>query len=86
MFGLEHRTTLSVEWVPREENTLVDELSKLLIPDDSMPSPEFFCKLEERFGPHTVEFFASGATNKCGFFFSLHWCRGTAGVNAFAFN
>jgi hypothetical protein len=30
-FGLEHHITLAVEWAPREENTLVDELSKLLI-------------------------------------------------------
>jgi hypothetical protein len=85
-FGLEHRITLSVEWVPREENTLADELSKLLIPDDSMLSRAFFRKLEERFGPHSVDLFASGANNQCGKFYSLHWCRGTAGVNAFAFN
>ena len=37
-FGLEHRITLSVEWVPMEGNTLADELFKLLIPDDSMMS------------------------------------------------
>jgi hypothetical protein len=35
-FGLEHRITLNVEWVPREKNTLVDELSNLLIPADSI--------------------------------------------------
>ena len=45
-FGLEHRIALSVEWVPREENTLPDELSKLLIPDDAMLSRAFFCKLK----------------------------------------
>ena len=33
-FGEEHSVTLSVEWVPREANTLADELSKLIIPDD----------------------------------------------------
>ena len=32
--GLEHRITLTVKWVPREQNTLADELSKLLIPED----------------------------------------------------
>ncbi len=32
--GLEHRITLTVEWVPREQNTLADELFKLLIPED----------------------------------------------------
>ena len=85
-FELEHRIILNVEWVPREENTLVDELSKLLIPDDLMLSRTYFRKLEERFGPHRVDLFASGANNHCEMFYSLHWCRGTAGVNAFAFN
>ena len=33
-FGEEHNVTLSVEWVPREQNTLDDEFSKLIIPDD----------------------------------------------------
>jgi len=85
-FGMEHQITLSVEWVPREENTLADKLSKLLIPDDSMMSCAFFHKLEERFGPHTLDLFASGAVNQSGKFYSLHWFRGTAGVNVFAFN
>jgi len=40
--GLEHRITLNVEWMPREENTLADELSKLLILDDCLTSREFF--------------------------------------------
>ena len=42
---MEHLITLTVEWVPREENTLADELSKLLTPDDSMLSREFFRKI-----------------------------------------
>ncbi len=33
-YGLVNGITLSVEWVPREENAFADELSKLLIPDD----------------------------------------------------
>jgi hypothetical protein len=59
-FGLEHRITLNVEWVPREENTLADELSKLLIPDDYMLSRAVFRRLEDRFGSHSVDLFASG--------------------------
>ncbi len=43
-FGLKHRITLSVEWVPREENTLADGLSKMLIPDDSMLSRRSFLR------------------------------------------
>ena len=30
--------------------------------------------------------FAYGAKNQCEKFYTLHWCRGTAGINAFAFN
>jgi hypothetical protein len=56
-------------------------LSKLLIPDDSMSSRAFFRKLEERFTLRTVDLFASGANDKCEKFYSLHWCRGTTGVN-----
>ena len=29
-FGEEHKVTLSVEWVPREQNSLANELSKLI--------------------------------------------------------
>jgi hypothetical protein len=71
-FGLKHRITLSVEWVSREGSTLANEMSKLLIPDDSMLSRSFFRKREERFGPHAVDLFASGANNQCGNFYSLH--------------
>ena len=31
---LERRITIKIEWVPRGENSLADELSKLIIPDD----------------------------------------------------
>jgi len=39
--GLADGNTLSVEWVPREENAFADELSKLLIPDDCMLAVKF---------------------------------------------
>ena len=35
-FVLERRIVMTVEWVPREQNTLADDLSKLIIPDDWM--------------------------------------------------
>ena len=31
-FCLRHRITISVEWVPREENDFADDISKMLIP------------------------------------------------------
>ena len=50
-----------------------------------MQERSFFWRLEERWGTHAVDLFASDANNQCGRFFSLYWCRGTAGVNAFAY-
>ena len=35
-FVLERWIVMTVEWVPRELNTLADDLSKLIIPDDWM--------------------------------------------------
>ena len=85
-FGLEHRISLVVEWVPREENTLADELSKLLIPDDFMIGRTHFRRLELRFGPHTIDLFASGDNNLCDRLYSLHWCMRSGGVNVFAYD
>ncbi len=61
----------------------MDDISKMLIPEDWMLSRRFFDLLEERWGPHTVDFFASGANNLCAKLYALHWCRGPAGINVF---
>ncbi len=82
-FGLVIGITLSVKWIPREENTFAGKLSKLLIPDDWKLAPKFFNLLEAMWGPHMVNLFASSDIAKCKKFYSLNWCRGTAGVNTF---
>ena len=46
-FCLRHLITTSVEWVPREENAFADDISKMLIPEDSMLSKRFFGLLDE---------------------------------------
>ncbi len=51
-----------------------------------MLSRALFWRLELRWGTHTVYMFSSGTNNQCSRFFSLRWCRGMAGVNAFAFD
>ncbi len=33
-FCLRHRITISVEWVPRKENAVADEILKMFIPED----------------------------------------------------
>ena len=49
-FCLERRITIMIEWSPREENSLADELSKLIIPDDWMLQRALFRQLEQRWG------------------------------------
>ncbi len=53
-FCLANGITLSVEWVPREENAFADEMSKLLIPDDWKLTPKFFNLLEARWALHST--------------------------------
>jgi hypothetical protein len=84
-FSLVNGIPLSVEWVPRKHKAFADKSSKLLIPDDWKLAPKFFNRLEARWGPHSVDLFASSDNAQCEKFYSLHWCRGTAEVNAFGF-
>ena len=63
----------------------MDDFSKLDIPDDWMLRRALFRQLEQRWGRHIVDLFASNANNQCARFYSLQCCRGSAGVNAFAF-
>ncbi len=69
---VEQDITINVEWVPREENALADELSKLLIPSDWMVGRAIFGRLEERWGSYTVDLFTSSENNQCERFYSLH--------------
>ena len=45
--SLHHYITISMEWVPREENAFANDISKMLILEDSMLSRRFFGLLEE---------------------------------------
>jgi hypothetical protein len=83
--GLEHRITLTVEWVPRKQNTLADELSKLLIPEDYILSRTFFLQLEDRWRCHSVDLFASNANNFARGFTPCIGSEGRGGVNGFAY-
>jgi hypothetical protein len=85
-FCLSNKIILSIEWVPRKNNTIADDISKWLIPDDYSISPPYFFMFDSKWGPHTCDVFSSNENNQCSKFYSLHWCRGTAGVNGFVFD
>ena len=67
---VERGITIKVEWVPREENAIADEMPKLLIPSDWMVGLAKFKQLEERWRSHIVDLFASGENNQSERFFS----------------
>ncbi len=85
-FCLEFKIRIVIEWVPREENAIADEISKWLIPDDSSISRDYFDMLDYRWGPQSCDLFSFNDSNLCFKFYSLRWCRGTSGVSCFGFN
>jgi len=64
---------------------MADELPKLIIHDHWMLQRALFRQLERRRRHASADLFTSNASNQSECFYSLHWCRGSAGVNAFAF-
>ena len=77
---------LSIYWVPREENEIADELSKVEDIEDWQVHPSVFHLLQARCGPFTLDAFASNLSNKTKKFYSKYWCKDTSGVNAFSYD
>ena len=76
--------TLTVQWIPRDENDRADYLSKIVDIDDWKLHPSLFVLLDARWGTHTVDRFATHSNALCPRFNSWYWCPGTAGIDAFA--
>ena len=56
--------SLLVQWLPRDQNTAADAVSKFFDYDDLGVSYEFFAYVDFLFGPHTIDRFAdSNNTN-----------------------
>ena len=74
---------LIVQWVPRENNVLADELSKLNETDNWSIDFRSFCMLNYRYGPFTIDRFSDNRNNKVYRFNSNYNCPGTLGVDTF---
>jgi hypothetical protein len=84
---LVHTIIIAVELIlPCQANALADEISKLSIPDDWSIRRFYYNWLNARWGPFACNIFSSNENNLCLQLYSLHWCRGTFGVNAFGFD
>ena len=75
---------LYIKWTPRENNILAEKLSNFHDADDWKLNPRFFKVLDQRWGVHTIDRFASAVNAQCPRFNSRFFCPGTEAVNAFA--
>ena len=74
---------LEPEWIPRELNEQADYLSRIIDFDDWKLDPAVFGVLEQVWGPHTVDRFASCNNAQLPRFNSRHWSPGTEAIDAF---
>ena len=81
-FCHEHCISLDPQWVPRRENQIADEISRIVDLDDWGVSQIFFNFIDSIFGPHTVDRFADNLNKKVDRFNSKYWCPGTSRVDA----
>ena len=61
---------LQPEWIPREKNQLADYLSRIIDYDDWYLDPSMFVRLDNLWGPHSVDRFANHS--------SLRWLSCTS--------
>jgi hypothetical protein len=78
-----HNIRLTVEWVSRDQNITADSLSRLDDPDDYMLDPECFHIIDQLWGPHTHDRFASLKTKQLPRFSSRYLNPGCEVMDAF---
>lgn len=74
--------SLRAEHLPSAVNVFADRLSRETDSTDWTLGPLAYAELESRFGPHTVDLFASHLNTNCRRFYSRHWSPGCSGTDA----
>ena len=74
---------LEPEWIPRELNELADYYSRIMDHNDYMLNPSVFAWLDELWGPHSVDRFASPSNAHLDRFNTRYWASGSEAVDAF---
>ena len=83
---VKHGISLEIEWVPRTDNEKADYVSKIVDKDDWAISSDIFDILDRKWGPHTIDRFASYYNTKLPRFTSRFWNPGSLGIDAFSFD
>ena len=76
--------TIDVNWIPRDFNSVADEISKIIDYDDYTINDDIFAFLDKSWGPHTVDRFACHYNKKLPLFNSTFFQPVTSGMNAFS--
>ena len=74
---------IRAEWVPREENELADYYSKVVDQDDWQLNPALFREMEGRWGPYSLDCFASFKTKQLSKYCSRWWNPECFAIDAF---
>lgn len=80
---LELEVDATAEWVSRDKNEKADKLSRFVDMADYSLDPALFAVLDKRWGPHTVDRFASFYNFKCPRFNSRHFDPKAEACDAF---
>lgn len=83
-FCKEHEICVFPEWIPREFNQYADQISKNIDFDDWRISREFFCFVDQIWGPHSVDRFASSENAHLSRFNSKFFTPNSENVDAFS--
>lgn len=83
-FCVNSSVKLFPRWIPREHNGVADFLSRCSDSDDWGVQFWVFKKLDQLWGPHSVDRFATDYNAKCARFNSRWWCPGTEAIDAFS--
>ena len=81
---LAKRIVLDAQWIPRSVNERADLLSRFVDKDDWSLNPVVFQDIDVKWGPHTVNRFASYYNAQLPRFNSEFASPGSCGVDAFA--
>ena len=76
--------SLDISWIPREQNLQADYLSKIVDAEDWGVTKDFFVFMDNLWGAHTIDRFASCRNNKLNRFNSLFWNPTCEAVDCFS--
>ena len=80
----ENNIKLFSQWIPRKQNKIADNLSRYADCDDWGICESLFRFLDNEFGRHTIDRFATDYNNKCIRFNTTYWCKGKEAIDAFS--